>query len=128
MNKRSQGFTLLEILITVAIIAVLSAIAVPIMQNHIDRSKAAGAASAMASLQLKMEQWRSENPSYPTQEDFEAQLKKISTEDYEFTISDADENGYVLEASVDTFGDRCASITLKFDGESISRSPDSCFK
>ena len=41
MKKRSQGFTLVELLIVVAIVGILAAIAVPSYQNYITRSKVA---------------------------------------------------------------------------------------
>jgi type IV pilus assembly protein PilA len=41
MNRHSQGFTLLELMIVVAIVGILAAIAVPSYQNYITRAKVA---------------------------------------------------------------------------------------
>jgi type IV pilus assembly protein PilA len=43
MSRHSHGFTLIELMITVAIIAVLAAVALPIYQNFVARSQLAAA-------------------------------------------------------------------------------------
>ncbi|MGL4222896.1 MAG: pilin [Shewanella sp.] len=49
-NKQQQGFTLIELMIVVAIIGVLSAIAVPAYQNYVAKSEAATALGSLRSL------------------------------------------------------------------------------
>lgn len=55
MNKRPQGFTLLELLVTVVITAILLAVALPSYQNYIKKSRAQAAGADLVALGLAME-------------------------------------------------------------------------
>jgi type IV pilus assembly protein PilE len=61
-----QGFTLIELMITVAIIAVLAAIAVPNYTDYITRSKFSEAHGQLGDLRVKMEQYYMDNRRYST--------------------------------------------------------------
>ena len=56
MKKIQQGFTLIELMITVAIIGILASIAIPAYQDYIVRAKIAPIIATMASLKQKVEE------------------------------------------------------------------------
>ncbi|MFA7349491.1 MAG: prepilin-type N-terminal cleavage/methylation domain-containing protein [Methylotenera sp.] len=61
---QSKGFTLIELMIVVAIIGILASIAVPAYSDYILRGRAAEATSKLADLRVKMEQSFQDNRFY----------------------------------------------------------------
>lgn len=64
--RKQLGFTLIEMMIVVSIIAILAAIALPLYTNYVNRSKQTEAKSTLLSLKLEQEQYRAEFNCYST--------------------------------------------------------------
>lgn len=61
---RERGFTLIEVMITVAIVAILSAIALPAYTAYVQRSRVPPALDALSALATRMEQRFQDSGSY----------------------------------------------------------------
>ena len=64
VSPRSGGFTLVELMVVVAIIGILSAVALPAYTDYVVRGKIPDATSRLATLQVQMEQYFQDNRSY----------------------------------------------------------------
>lgn len=64
IKRQQSGFTLIELMITVAVIGILSSIAYPSYQEFIAKSRRAQAKATVAMAQQWMERFYSENFSY----------------------------------------------------------------
>jgi len=63
-TKKQFGFTLIELMIVVLVVAILAAIALPMYSEHIRKGKRAEAAQALGDLELRQASWRADNPQY----------------------------------------------------------------
>ena len=62
--RTQHGFTLIELMITVAIIAILSAIAIPQYSEYVMRSRITEATMTLSDQRLKMERFFQDNRSF----------------------------------------------------------------
>lgn len=67
VNKVSKqgGFTLVEVMVTVAIIAILAAIAIPNYRDYVTRGRIIEATAGLGDARNKMEQYFQDNRAYP---------------------------------------------------------------
>ncbi|HEY0747983.1 MAG TPA: type IV pilin protein [Steroidobacteraceae bacterium] len=63
-NRHAKGFTLIELMITVAIVAILAAIAYPNYRNYVLRGQLVDATNGLAALQANMERHFQDNRTY----------------------------------------------------------------
>jgi len=64
--NENHGFTIIELMVVVAIIAILAAVAYPIYTNYVFRGKQVEGKSLLMTLKVEEEQFRSENNCYTT--------------------------------------------------------------
>lgn len=85
-NQMQKGFTLIELMIVVAIIGILAAIAIPQYQNYIARAQISEPVSLLGAAKTPITEFVASNGAFPTT----AQLENLGITD--------DENGAVAKA------------------------------
>jgi type IV pilus assembly protein PilE len=63
----ATGFTLIEVMITVAVIAIIAAVALPSYFDYITRSRLVEGRANLADMRTRMEQYFLDNRAYPTE-------------------------------------------------------------
>jgi len=128
MFKKYAGFSLVELMIVIAIIGVVSAIAYPAFTDSAKKSRRADAITVLLDMQLQQEKWRSVNSEYTSTLSELGYDTSVSPDGYyDLTIDSADANTYQMTASTKAGtaqdGDTCASFILTQNGPDIS-TPD----
>ena len=63
-KRQATGFTLIEVLITIVIVSILSAVAIPSYREYVIRGNIPEATSRLATKQVQMEQFFQDNRTY----------------------------------------------------------------
>lgn len=121
----TAGFSLLELLITVAIIGIMVGISYPAYQNHLVRARRAEAKVTLTSLASHLEQYYAEKNTYAgaTLENLGLKKTLIANSFYELSISNADDKSYLISAvpqkSQAKDDQECATLSLNEKDEEM---------
>ena len=135
-QAKLRGFSLIELMITVAIVALLAAIALPSYTNYVRKAKRMDAKIALLDMASRQERFFSTNNTYTNvaanlgYSALPASVPGSGTTTYEISVSSASTVAYILLATpkTDQLKDSCGSYSINqlgvqantFSGASLS--------
>ncbi len=133
-NMHKAGFTLIEMVITVLIFAILATISVYTYSSYELRGRRIDAISALLSISLAEERYRSTNTQYGTLAQVWNNVSSSSEGYYTLDISNISGSSYTITATAvgnqandASNGTSCATLTLISSDGTITKSPSDCW-
>ena len=133
-----MGFTLIELMITVAVVAILATIALPSYNNYVREGRRSDAYSALSNIALQQEKYRANNTKYGTRTQLGGSAESPDRH-YEILIDESTVTaiGYVAQAKAKAGGSQasdrqggqpCSTLTLTVTNGAPAYTPESCWK
>ena len=112
MKRVQQGFTLIELMIVVAIVGILAAIALPAYQDYVVRSKMSEGVAALAACKTSVAEYASTKGAFPT----DISSSGCSSVATQYVTGLTIPSGGVITAATDNTGAGACNLTLTAQG------------
>lgn len=134
MVRPSKGFTLVEMMIAVAIMAILATIALPLFTDQIRASRRFDATSTLMSIEQEQELYRTNNTSYGTLAQVWNGATATPDNHYNLSITNVTATGYTVTATAtgdqardDEAGVVCNPLQVVVTNLQTTRTPAVCW-
>ncbi|HIG64947.1 MAG TPA: type IV pilin protein [Methyloprofundus sp.] len=130
MNKsRNLGFTLIELMIVVAVIGILLSIAYPSYTEYVLRAKRGDGKAGILRVQLAEEKHRANNVSYGSLAAMDLVASGVTSMDspdkyYTLTVSGTSGTAYTINAASKFTDDKCGNLSIDQDGTKTESGTD----
>ena len=117
------GFTLIELMIAMVIMAILAAMALPAYQGQVNESRRGDAQTSLMQMHMSQENFRLQNITYGGATD----IAILASDFYTFSVSNVSATTFTLTATAkgsQTNDTGCTTLTLD---ESMNRTPANCW-
>ncbi len=132
--KTLKGFTLIELVIALVIIAILTTIAVPLYTSHVRKSRRADAMDTLSSIALAEERYRTTNTQYGTLAQVWGGVTTSTDGFYTLSITGVSGTAYTVsgaaigdQANDAQDGTACATMTLAVSNGAVTKTPTACW-
>ncbi len=125
INRHKKGFTLIELMIVIVIVAILVGLAVPSFLESVRKSRRSDGLDAIIDIHLEQERYRVNNPAYADDNgDLLIADPLISQEGhYSVAITAGDATSYSITGTAigSQANDSCGNFTLTFTAGAIAK-------